>query len=213
MAAGFSSFDRTAARPAIRRGDHYKVSHPSQAEILTVLRAERRDRQHRVGHVDALVVGQPATGDHFGDGEFVSALGHPQPELAVIQQQVRTLIDRGEDFRVGQGHVAGRARRLVEIEPDGRSRFQIHRAAGQFADAQLGSLQVGQDTDGTSRLGLERANDFDVPGVIGVRTVAEIETEHVRPALEKRPDHFRRVARGAEGRDDLGLTVAAHESL
>ncbi len=64
-----------------------------EGEVVAVLRRQRRDRQHHVGHVHALAVGERAA-DHHLRLQMVVALVHDaQPQLAVVQQQ------RGADAR------------------------------------------------------------------------------------------------------------------
>ena len=102
-AAGFSIFDRIAARPSASSrasktslGRCTKLSASqstpsSQANSRSFLSFadERRQRQHHVGHVDALAVRDLAADDHLGQRVLRRAFGDLQPDLAVVDQQRR----------------------------------------------------------------------------------------------------------------------------
>ena len=63
-------------------------------QIAPVLFSQHRNRQHRIGHVDALAIRQWAAGDHARANPLSVAGQHLQAQLAVIQQQ--GLADRND---------------------------------------------------------------------------------------------------------------------
>ena len=79
-------------RPVIQR----------ELQILAILGAERRHRQDGVGNVKALVVGNPAARNHFGNREILARLGDGQAQLAVVDQDIGTGTQRAEHFGMRQ---------------------------------------------------------------------------------------------------------------
>ena len=59
-----------------------------EGQVLPVLLGQRGDRQHHVGDVDALAVGQLAADLHSGGNALAGCLGDRQPDLAVFNLQV-----------------------------------------------------------------------------------------------------------------------------
>ena len=85
-----------------------------------------------------------------------------------------------------------------------------HLAVGEFAQAQLGPLQVGQHRDGAAHQALDLAHVVDGAGVVGVGPVAEIDAEDVGAGERQLTDLFDAPAGGAKGRDDSGSAGAEH---
>ncbi len=140
-----------------------------EREIVAVLRCQCRDRQHDVGHVDALVVGQRSADDHLGLQRIVALACHAQAQLAVIQQQRAADRCRRDNLGMRQIHARGAAGRRVEIELELLTGLQMHASAGEAADAQLGTLDIGQDADRPIELFLEFADHGEAGGVIVMR--------------------------------------------
>ena len=59
----------------------------NKLKIVTVFFAERRQRQHHIGHVHALAVGNRAAGDDRAFGIIRPAIFDLQADLAIIDQQ------------------------------------------------------------------------------------------------------------------------------
>src|SRR5437016_1724811 len=91
---------------------------------------------------------------------------------------------------MGQGRARRVSRPLVEVEAEPSARRDRHRAAGEGAEAQLRSLQIGHDADRPSYRALDRANGGDALAVILLAPVAEIEPENVDAGMIERADHI-----------------------
>ena len=120
-----------------------------------------------------------------------------QANLAVIDQQVRPGHQRGEDLGVRQLHTGLVARRVIQVQTERRALLQQDGAVGEDADAQLRSLQVGEDGDRPTEFGFDLA-DVAVPGRgLLVGAVAHVQAERVCARFDQRPDHLLRGGCGA----------------
>ena len=170
---------------------------------------ERRDRQHHVGDVHALAVRQPAADHHLGVEIFGAAADDAEAELAVVEQQRRTLAGGVDDLGMRQAHAMLVARRLVEVEPQPRAVLEHHVAGGEGADPELRALQVGEHADRAADLLLETADRIEAGRVVGVRAVREVQPEHVDAGDEQPLDHLGRGRARPDGGNDAGAPVAA----
>ena len=121
----------------------------------------------------------------------VLLLDDAHAQLAVVEQQHVPRLDGLEDLRVRQEHALRRARLLGAVEAEDGAVVDEHAAAGEFADAELRPLQVGQHADRVAMaLGdpthgiLQRARRL-------VRGMAHVDAEHVDAREEQAFDHFR----------------------
>ena len=114
---------------------------------------------------------------------------------------------------MGQRNAIGTAWGFVQIQPQRRPHRQLHRAVFHTANPEFGSLQIGQDTDGPADHPFQISDNIESPCVIGMVTMAEIQTKDIRARFEQRTDHLGRIARWAERRNDLGLAETAHTRL
>ena len=178
-----------------------------------VLGSQRRNIEQNVGHVDALAVRERPAGDDLALQMVAAVARNAQPQLAIVQQQRCAGRRHADDLRVGQLHAPGPARRGVQIEPESLAGAEMHPAAAEAADAQLGSLYVGQQADRAAHGLLQRTDDGDVGGVVLVAAVGEIEAEDVGAGVKEAGNHLGRGAGGAQGCHDLGAAVAAHPCL
>jgi hypothetical protein len=137
----------------------------------------------------------------------------PEAQAPVIQQQVGADLDGFEDLRMRQLGARGIARLVVEIEAEGPTGLQLHRAAGEGADPQLRPLQVHQDADRAFVFLLDLADEVIALLVIRVGSVAEIEAEDVGAGLEQRGNLFARRAGRPECGQDLGFALTSHRWL
>lgn len=124
--------------------------HPELAgelQILAVLVGQRGQRQHHIGDIDPLAVGdRPAGGDH-AIGEIGAAAFDPQADLAVVDQKLGLRPQRGKDLGMRQLHAIGTARRGIEVKAEGLALGQVMRPLGKGSHAQLRPLQIGQNRD------------------------------------------------------------------
>ena len=92
-----------------------------ELEVLLVLVRQRRQRQHHVGDVDALAVRDLAADDDLGQRVLRRAFGDLQPDLAVVDQERRARLERGEDLRMRQADAGDVAIGGVEVEAERRA--------------------------------------------------------------------------------------------
>ena len=181
-----------------------------ELEVAPVLLRQRRERQHHVGHVDALAVRDRAADDDGAVREVRPAALDAQTDLAVVDEQRRSGLERLEDLAVRQrraGRVAGRG---VEVEAEGLALGEILRAIGEHPAAQFRALQVGEDGDGTAGIGLDLADRRVTLRDIGMPPVAHVEPKHVGTGLEERADRVVVVRRGPERGHDLHVAETSH---
>ena len=70
-----------------------------------------------------------------------------QRELAIIDQKAMTRLNRLQNFRMGQEYAGIVARRVIVVEREGLPCNEVGLAILEFANAQLRSLQVGENAD------------------------------------------------------------------
>ncbi|MNZ71357.1 hypothetical protein D3C78_897170 [compost metagenome] len=162
-------------------------------------------------HVDTLAVGQLATGQHFGVDGIAVLGGHPQAQLAVVQQQVHAGLQRGDDLRVRQVDPAAVTRGLVQVQAQRLAALQLHLAFGKAANAQLGPLQVHEDAQWVVQLLLDLADPLVAQGVVGVFAMAEVEAEDVHPGFYQLADIVDAIDRRAEGGEDFDFFIRRHD--
>ena len=105
---------------------------------------------------------------------------------------------------MGQWRAVVVARVLVEVEAEMRAGGDLRPAARKIAEAELGSLQIGEDADRPAGLALDLANLGKARAMLVVGAMAEIEAEDVDAGLEQGADALEAGARRPHGRDDLG---------
>jgi hypothetical protein len=188
-----------------RQGDVVDAVAQPELDVLPVLVGQGRGRHLDPGQVDALVVLEDAAGDHQGVDLVVGHAGHHQAEVAVVEQEVVTRADVGDDAGVG-----GRDPAVVADQVGvGRDRelgagLELGLAGGESPDPDLGALQVEQHGDGPAallRLGPDRGQHA---GVVLVAAVREVEADHVHAGLDQLADPLGARRRGAQGTHDLG---------
>src|ERR1700726_2628000 len=101
----------------------------------------------------------------------------------------------------------------TEVQPERLARLEPHRTAREAPDAQLGPLQVGQDTDRAAEFAPNPARRLATLAVLVGRAVAEIEPEHIDAGLEQRADRLLGRGRWSERGDDLGIAISRHGIL
>src|SRR5262249_15119576 len=85
------------------QGDPIDAESQSEGEVGAILRGQRRKVQNRIGKVDSLAVRDHASHNNLGFDVVVSETGHAYPDAAVIDQEIMSRGDGGEDFRMGRG--------------------------------------------------------------------------------------------------------------
>ena len=191
-----------------RQADIFNAARQGEIHVLAVLLGQGGDGQDDIGDIDALAVAQSAAIDDDRFQMVLAHMGDAQFQLAVIEQQVRTDLGGGDDFRVGQVGAARIAWRRIEVQAEILTVGQHHGAAHEAADAQFRSLDIGQDTDRVLRPGFQIADQVDIAAVVFVAAVRKVEPENIGAGLEKLRQHFGVGTRRPQGGDDLGFTTA-----
>ena len=191
-------------------GDPIDTHVDGEVEVDQILGRQGRDRQHRAGNVDTLVVRQLAADQDAGLGEIGAVTLDQQADAAVVDQQFGSHPESGEHFRMGQRrpHLVAQFRRQVEAK--GIAIVQANLAAFDVADAQLGTLKVGQHGDRPMQLALDVADGVVARLVIGVGAVAEVEPEHIGASDKQVFDRLRGGRGRPQSGDDFGVTVSLH---
>ncbi len=103
-------------------------------EIGAVLVGDGRDRQHRLRHVDPLVVRQRAADQDLSVGEIAAAVADLEAQLAVIEQQLGSRLQRIEDLGMRQRRTLPIARGRIEVEAKMRAGLEFDAAVREIAD-------------------------------------------------------------------------------
>ena len=157
-AAGFSIFDRIAARPwaspaprarprALHEGQRQPVDAKlaDELQVLAVLFAERGQRQHTSGTLTPLrseIVPPTVT---VQSAKSSPQVVHPQRILPSFTRSAAPGSSAAKISLCGRhaGRIAGRG---VEVEPEGLTLYNLL-GPWRIANPQLRSLQIGEDTD------------------------------------------------------------------
>ena len=121
-----------------------------------------------------------------------------------------TDLDRGEDLGMRQVDAIAIAGGRVVVEGEGGVVGEFDGAVGELADAQLRTLEVGEDADRPADLGLDGADVGDEGGETSVVGVAHVDAEHVRTRQEQLLDGAPIGGDRTQGRKDLDPSIALH---
>src|SRR6185437_9721925 len=146
-------------------------------------RRERRRGEAAALAVDALVVRERAAVPGHGMDTRALHASHVEHDLAVAE------LHRGVEHE-----------RVAGLERDA--------PFAELADADLRSLQVRHDADGTPDLAAGVAHELGALHVVLRGAVREVEAHDVHARGEHLLEHRRLARRRAEGRDDLGAALA-----
>ena len=178
--------------------------------VTAILFGHRGDRDHRVGHAHALAIRQPAAGHDLRDGAVRLRLDDPQRKLAVVEEHHMARLERAENFRMRQMHARPIPLRRIGIEGEALAARELDTVAGEGADAQLGTLEVGKDADRPIEAFLELADGEDPFAHRLAGGMAHVDTEHVDARAEKLAHRGRILGCRPERRDDLDAAAAPH---
>ena len=101
----------------------------------------------------------------------------------------------------------------IEVETKVIAGSELDPTLGERAEAQLWSLQIGQDADRPSGGALDRSDRLEAGSVVVMSAVAEIQPEDIDPGLEQGANLLGRRARRAECRNDFRAAPAPHGHL
>src|SRR5262249_27790562 len=136
--------------------------------------------------------------------------GYAHTHPPVIDQQLLTGRNRGEDFRMrkrDRHRVPVRAR-LHEANPFARMDDDF--PVAESADANFRALQVLQDSNGLSDLVLQTPNSRIDLRMTVLRSVAEVHAKCIDAREKQLFQHGRRGTCRADCCDDLGTSVSVH---
>ncbi len=117
------------------------------------------ERNDGVGQTDALTAAERAAGEHFGIDANVARLDHAELELAVVEEKGVAGLDRLENLGVRKIDAAQSADGLAADETQNVAFGELDAAGFEFADAQLGALQIDEDADRAGELGFDLTDD------------------------------------------------------
>ena len=181
-----------------------------ELQVAAILLGQGCQGQDDVWHVDAFAVRDRSTRLNRAIGMVIGAFRHPQPDLAIVDQQVCAGLKRRKDLLVGQLHPRGIARRRVKIEAKGLPPFQFHRAIAKDPDTQLGPLQVGQNRDGVVQVFFNLADDAMAGLDVFMCAMRHVQPEHIGARFVQGTDHFIGGRGGAQCGHDFCTAVAFH---
>ena len=140
-------------------------------------------------------------------------LDHAQANLAIVDQQLCADGQSGEDFRMQQRRARGIAECIVLIEHEFGAHFEGGPLVLETTDPQLGTLQIGENADGPATFLFHFPDEAVRTLVIFVRTVAEVEPEHIDTCIVQAADGVLVIARRPQRGDDLGVSSALHDDV
>ena len=198
----------------LHEGQRDPIDAKAQGEIQVgaILGRESRNGNCHARSRDPLVVGEMAAAHRLGAGEIFANLGDPEEHPAVVEAEIQPRTQGAQEFAVGQLHAPARAGSRVQVEPQNVAARQGDATVLEGAEAELRSLKVGQDRQGTIGGYLGLAHRRHRRGVIFRFAVAEIEAEDVGAGARQGFDDLRRVAGRPQGGDDAGAALADHRS-
>ena len=140
-------------------------------------------------------------------------LDDAQADLAVVKHKVVAGLDGIENLLMRQEHALGRARRFVAIQNQHGFFSKRNASRREFANAELGALQVSQDADGVAMPGGAGAHGVVKSFGAVVGRVAHVDAEHIDARNKKPLDHFGSGGRWTKRRDNLDPAISSHFSL
>ena len=197
---------------ALHEGKRDPIAAEIEAELQigAVLLGQGREAEEDIGQVQPLAVGEMAAGHHDRLGMIGGGGQHREAEASVVEQELGAGLQRGQHLRMGQRRAGRIAQLRREIEAEALAGDEVDAAAVEPADPKLRPLQIDQHADGAAGLRLDLADGLVLAPVIVMGPMAEIEAEDIGAGLDKSAQALRRVAGGAEGGDDLRLTLSSH---
>ncbi len=180
-------------------------------EVDAVLVGQNADAEQGVGQADTLAVGNPGAGNNSGDDALAVALLSAQMQLAVVDQQAVARLDRFENFRMRQENAGVVAGRIVVVQREGLAGNEINLGFGKFTDAQLGTLQVGQNADGTTVTAFNGANTLNQRPHHVVARMAHVDAEEIGAGQMQLFDHCLVGRGGAESCKNFDFAVTLHQ--
>lgn len=225
MACGFSIFDIRPTRPwAIadfrevfraldeRQGNPVDVVDcENGVEIGAVLVGKHACRQQGIGKADALAVGNGGAGNDLGDDRLAIACFSAQVQLTIVDQQAVSGLHRFQNFRMRQEDALVVAGRIVAVEREGLAWDERDLGVGEFSDAQLWSLQVGENADRPATAGFDGADARHQRAHHLMAGMAHVDAEQIGACFMELLDHRFVRRSGTECGEDFDVSIAFHQ--
>ena len=196
---------------------HEAERHPIDAQlhrgikVAAVLLGHGRNRQHRIGQVDALLVLEDAADFDDGFGPVFADIHDLEADFAVVDQDDLAGLNRCEDFGMRYRNVVAAFDRHLAHQAQLVAVMHFALVARQRTETDFRALQIGQDADRAADIFLEIAHDAEFVRQISRRVVAHVDAEDIGARFEQRFDHFGRRAGWPERCQNLGFPSAPHE--
>ena len=130
-------------------------------------------------------------------------LRHLEHDLAVVEQEQRSLVDVLWQLLVVQAHTLAITDFGGGVEDEVLALLERHLAVLELADADLRALQVAEDGDGAAGLRRELLDERGALFVVGRDAMREIEPHHVDARADHALEHGGFGGGGTEGCYDL----------
>ena len=184
-----------------------------ELQIVAVLVGERWNRHHDVGDIDALVVGHGTADLHLADDLVAVDFEDVQADLAVVDQDLRSCLDRFEKLGMWQQDTVAVACRLLAVEDEALPLLEDRPPPFEMTYSQLRPLKVEQDCRGAMEFLLERTDMLDQLRLLLLVSVAHVDSEGVCAGEHQAADHLGIARRRAERGQDLHFAVAGCEGF
>ena len=179
-----------------------------ESEILHVLLRQRRHRNRHARDVDALLRADLAADEHATGRLARRDALDAKPDEPVVDHDIVARLEGIADRRRRHGQIRRRGARvsgerhlLPRSDLDGR---------GEIADPHLRSLEVGDQGEGPAGPLLRLANQPHAHGVVGLRSVGEVQPRRIHAGRDQLVDHGGRGRRRADRTDDLRAATWLH---
>ena len=128
-----------------------------------------------------------------------------------VDQQAVARLDRFQNFRMRKENAGVVAGRVLIVERKGLAGLQIDLAFGKLANAQLGTLQVSENTDRAAATAFDGANALNDRTHHIMAGMAHVDAEQVCAGFMKLLDHLLRRGGRPERGEDFDFSVASHQ--
>ena len=206
-------FDVAYVVGGAHEGDGYGIDTLADGkdEVFLVLLGKRGDFDGDTGEIDAFVLAEGSAVDDLADDVYTFDGFDAKFNQAVGEQDagagLKIFRERGEggsDHGRGACDLArGDGEALASDELDGLVILE-------FAGADLGTLEVGEDTDRLALFLGDGAHHLDEFSLLGVGAVGEVETGHVEAGANQLAEDLGGAAGGAERGNNLGAAGEIH---
>ena len=180
-----------------------------EAQVVDILRRERRRAHGDARKIDALVIAHHTALEHAAAHGDTVARERFEPHVAVVDQDRVAGAHVLRQLRVRGARALGIADARPRRDRELGARFERRGAAGEFAEADLRPLQVDENADRVlARVGRLAHRAVECRMLLAA-AVREIEARDVHARLDQRAHGLRARGRGSQRAHDLGATLHA----